>query len=132
MQTANTSATTTTAPAVNEELVTKEPSTETSEATLFKSLHGMPTRVKKSVGSRTKGATATVTATTTTAVKEEGLSSVDVKPSEATGIKKEHVNERKEANIPSDKAACIEGKNSQFLCIYNFAHTEGTCNKFQE
>lgn len=132
MQTANTSATTTTAPAVNEELVTKEPNTETSEATLVKSLHGMPTRVKEPVGSRTKRATATVTATTTTAVKEEGLSSVDVKPSEATGIKKEHVNERKEANIPSDKAACIEGKNSQFLCIYSFTHTEGTRSKFQE
>ena len=110
-QTVNTSATTTTAPvpAVNEELAAKEAITETSEATLVKSLQGMPTRVKKPVGSRTKRATATVTATTTTAVKNKGLSSVDVKPSEATGMEKEHVDERKEDNIPSDKATCFEG-----------------------
>ena len=114
-QTLNASATTRTAPELNEELATKEANTETSEATLVKSFQGMPTRVKKSVGSRTKRATATVAATTTTAVKNEGSSSVDVKPTEATGMEKKHVDERKEDNIPSDKATCIEGYNSQFL-----------------
>ena len=109
LQTVNTSATTTTAPVVKEELLAKEANTEMSEATLVKSLETTPTIVKKPVGSHTKREAATVTATTTTVVKDEGLSSVNVKPSEATGIKKEHVDERKEDNIPSDEATCIEG-----------------------
>ena len=94
--------TTTTAPIVNEELAAKKANTEMSEATLVKSLEGTPTIVKKPVGSRTKRAAATVTATTTTVVK-------DVKPSEASGSKREHVDERKEYNIPLDEATCIEG-----------------------
>ena len=109
LQTVNTSATTTTAPVVNEELAAKEANTEMSETTLVKSLEATPTIVKKPVGSRTKRAAATVTATTSTVVKDEGLSSVNVKPSEATGVKKEHVDERKEDNIPSDEATCTEG-----------------------
>ena len=109
-QIVNTSATTTTAPAVNEELAAKEANTKT-EATLVKSLQAMPTIVKVPVGSRTKRTTETVTATSTTIVKEEGLSSVDVKPSEATdhGMEKELVDDDKEDKIPSDKATCIEG-----------------------
>jgi len=110
-QTVNTSATTTTAPAVDEELAAREASTK-MEATLVKSLQAMPTKVKEPVGSHTKRTTATVTATSTTALKEEGLSTVDVKPSEATdhGMEKEHVDDGKEdSKIPSDKATCIEG-----------------------
>ena len=95
----NTSATTTTPPIVNEELAAKKANTEMSETT----------RVQNPVGSRTKRAAVTVTAITTTVLKDEGVSSVNVKPSEATGIKKEHVDERKEDNIPSDEATCIEG-----------------------
>ena len=109
-QTVNSSATTTTAPAVNEELAATQTNTKT-EATLVKPLQGMPTKVKESVGSRTKRAKAVVTATTMATVKEEGLSSVDVKASEATdpGVEKEHVDKGKEDKIPSDKATCIEG-----------------------
>jgi len=109
-QTVNASASTTTTPAVNEELAAKEANTKT-EATLVKSLQAMPTIVKRPVGSRTKKTTAPVTATSTTTVKEEGLSSVDVKPSEATdhGMEKELVDDSKEDNIPSDKTTCIEG-----------------------
>lgn len=110
--------TTTTAPgtrdtAVNEELAAKDTNTKT-ESTPVKSLQGTTTKVKEPIGKHTMETiqtTATVTAATTTQVKEEGLSSVDVKTSEATdhGMEKEHMDDSKEDKIHSDKATCIEG-----------------------